>query len=173
MSEDAIQNFNQQFHGQCYIFSSQSKSHFMNGQSLMDVLHNLIGAAFKKQRAKWNLTDESKGLLLADGWTGFHGQDTETSREAWSQQHGVFLPELQPGGFSANAQPVDQVHHLLRSRLELTDSDSVGCNADMAQRSSYLLAISFLFVFLSHKRWAMMTWDLLAIVIETSYLVLL
>ena len=65
------------------------------------------------------------------------------------------------------------MHHLLRSRLELTDSDSVGCNADMAQRSSYLLAISFLFVFLSHKRWAMMTWDLLAIVIETSYLVLL
>ena len=123
----------------------------------MDVLHNVIGAAFKKQRAKWNLTDESKGLLLADGWTGFHGQDTETSREACSQQHGVFLPELQPGGFSANAQPVDQVHHLLRSRLELTDSDSVGCNADMAQRSSYLLVIYFFCIFLPHKMWAFMT----------------
>eukprot|EP00435_Cladocopium_sp_Y103_P023101 s4195_g5.t1 len=143
MTEDAIQAFNQQWPGQSYIFSSQSKSHFMNGQSLMDVLHNLIGAAFKKQRAKWKLSDDDKGLLLADGWTGFHGQDTETSRQAWSQQHGVFLPEVQPGGFSANAQPVDQVHHLLRSRLELTDSDSVGCNADMAQRASALVAFCF------------------------------
>lgn len=41
---------------------------------------------------------------------------------------------LQPGGFSANAQPIDQVHHVLRARLDLCDASDLGCQADLRSR---------------------------------------
>ena len=114
----------------------------MTGQSYMDILHNLLGSAFMRQREALGVGEEFKGFLFADGWTGFHGQDTEASRHAWSVQHGVFLPEVQPGGFSACAQPVHQIHHLLRARLDLTDSEVVGCQPDLTTRERILDCIS-------------------------------
>lgn len=49
------------------------------------------------------------------------------------------LPTLQAGGFSANAQPIDQVHHLLRSRLDHADAADLGCAADVRARESFLV----------------------------------
>ena len=106
----------------------------------MECLHGLLAPAFQKQRESLGVTKESKGLIVADGWAGFHSADTETSRLAWSQQHAVYLPDLQPGGFSANCQPVDQLHHLLRARMDIVDAESVGCPGDFASRERRLLA---------------------------------
>lgn len=144
MKQCDMDTFNTRFAGQCYICTSGGKSHFMTGQSYMDLCHNLLGKAFMLQREALGVGEECKGLLLADGWTGFHGQDTEASRNAWSLQYGVYLPEKQPGGFSACAQPVDQIHHLLRARLDLTDSEIVGCESDLTKRQRILGCISYL-----------------------------
>lgn len=137
MQQEAIERFNLDHQGIAYIFSSGSHTHFMNGESFVDLLHGLLGHAFHLQRKRYGLSTHDKGLILADAWAGFHGKGTEASREAWSQQHAVFMPELQAGGFSANAQPVDQVHHLLRARLDYVDSDIVGCEADLSKRERY------------------------------------
>lgn len=45
---------------------------------------------------------------------------------------------LQAGGWSANAQPVDQVHNLLRARLDLCDSSDLGCQPDLRSRTRFL-----------------------------------
>lgn len=138
MRQEAIERYNAEHQGVSYIFSSRSHTHFMNGETFVDLLHGLLGHSFDLQRKRYGLSTHDKGLILADAWLGFHGKATEASREAWSQQHAVFMPELQAGGFSANAQPVDQVHHLLRARLDYVDSDIVGCEADLSKRECAL-----------------------------------
>ena len=52
-----------------------------------------------------------------------------------SKSANVILPDLQAGGFSAHGQPVDQLHHILRARLDLVDSDDVACPADLRDRA--------------------------------------
>ena len=46
---------------------------------------------------------------------------------------------FQAGGFSANGQPIDQVHHLLRSQLEVLDAEDVGYGMDLRLRPGYLV----------------------------------
>ena len=145
MRPEAIERYNLEHQGVSYIFSSGSHTHFMNGETFVDLLHRLLGKSFELQRSKYGLSMSHKGLILADAWAGFHGKTTQASQEAWSQQHAVFLPELQAGGFSANAQPVDQVHHLLRARLDYVDSDIVGCEADLSRRECALWMIHCFF----------------------------
>lgn len=52
-----------------------------------------------------------------------------------SKSANVLLPDLQAGGFSAHGQPVDQLHHILRARLDLVDSNDVDCPADLRDRA--------------------------------------
>ena len=56
---------------------------------------------------------------------------------------------FQAGGFSANGQPIDQCHHLLRAKFEEVDAEDVGYGMDLRKResnSTYFHA--FLFGFL-------------------------
>ena len=48
------------------------------------------------------------------------------------------LSTHEAGGFSANGQPIDQVHHLLRARLELVDADDIACESDLHRRPPLL-----------------------------------
>lgn len=49
----------------------------------------------------------------------------------------------QAGGFSANAQPIDQVHHILRTRLDMADASDLGCPPDLRDRERSLARAFF------------------------------
>ena len=60
----------------------------------------------------------------------------------------IVLP--QAGGFSAHGQPIDQVHHMLRARMDLTDSTDVGCNADIRSRPRFsVFCIIYIYIIVS------------------------
>lgn len=103
------------------------------------LLKGLVGPAFELQRRRHNLSDGVEGLILADGWSGFHSYKSglDLARNAWSLACRVRMADIQPGGFSANAQPVDQIHHLFRARLDLVDSADASCTANLRAREDY------------------------------------
>ncbi|CAK9055725.1 unnamed protein product [Durusdinium trenchii] len=67
---------------------------------------------------------------LAECWETLTSKMLTTAHFMSQEPMTVF----EAGGFSANGQPVDQIHHLLRARLELTDADDVQCHADLRKR---------------------------------------
>ena len=136
---DTVGRFNANHRGQCYVFSSQSPSHFMSAESMIRYLKGVVTDAIGLQRKKYKLAPSIRGLLLYDGWTGYHSfrDGLDLSRQSWADSNNFQLGDQQCGGWSANCQPCDQFHSLLRSRLELLDADGIGCTADMRQRQPY------------------------------------
>ncbi|CAK9041930.1 unnamed protein product [Durusdinium trenchii] len=121
------------------MFESESKSHFMTGNTFQTLLRGLLTPAYAIKRKALGLTIKDRGLLLTDAWSGFHCYKTglNHAREAWCLSSNVKLPALQAGGWSANAQPIDQVHHILRMRLDMSDSSDLGCLPDLRDRDRY------------------------------------
>ncbi|CAK8993087.1 unnamed protein product [Durusdinium trenchii] len=124
----------------------------MTGETFIILLHGLISPALALQRIKLGLPHDKKALLLCDAWSGFHTfkGGLDAIRAAWSEQAHCVLPIYcvclrarfalsthEAGGFSANGQPIDQVHHLLRARLELVDADDIACESDLHRRPRY------------------------------------
>lgn len=94
-----VERFNAQYAttGEALLFDSESRSHFMSGQTYMTLLHNLIGPAFHAKRRALGLPATARGLLLTDAWSGFHCHrgGLEAARQSWSIQFNVELPALQ------------------------------------------------------------------------------
>ena len=97
MSQQEIENFNKAHIGECYVFRSNSTTHFMNGDCFLQLLHGLVTPALAKQRMRFGLASNTRGLLLCDAWTGFHSWKggLDTARAAWSEQAHCDLPALQ------------------------------------------------------------------------------
>ena len=91
MSDAEIQSFNSNHRGRCFIFSSERRTHYMNGETFLVLLKGLD--AYAIQRRKHKLADSIRGLLLTDGWTGFHSWSSglDLAREAWSSSVNVSL----------------------------------------------------------------------------------
>ena len=72
----------------------------MTGDTWISLLHGLIGPALSKRRAELKVAADTRALLLADAWTGFHSETTglQTSREAWSLQNFCDMPAKQECG---------------------------------------------------------------------------
>ena len=139
MSQDDIAAFNQQFYSRALLICSESRSHFMTSDTYLILLKELVSTAFEQQRVKHNIPADSPGLLLCDGWSGFHSFKTghDLIRENWSKMHNVVLADRQCGGWSANGQPCDQIHHMLRSRLDLVDAEAIECGPNLKARPRY------------------------------------
>ena len=99
----------------------------MNAQTFVVLLTELYKGAFSLQRAKLSLSQDHKGLLLADAWSGNQAGDQGLAlvRKAWSIENNVLLPLKMPGGWSARGQPVDQIHHLFRLGVQLIISNQL------------------------------------------------
>ena len=96
--QEEVDSFNAEFRGLCYLFDSETKSHFMTGNTFQTLMHGLLTPAFALKRQQLGVTKKKgRGLLLADAWTGFHSFKTglHTAREAWSVSCNVKLPSLQ------------------------------------------------------------------------------
>lgn len=80
-----IEEYNRKHSGEMFIFSSESRGHFMVAGTFLTLCHGLLTAAFSKQRQKYHLDPSTPGLLLADAWSGFHAyrDGSDTAREAW------------------------------------------------------------------------------------------
>ena len=79
------------------MFESETKSHFMTGNTFQTLLHGLLTDAYALKRQQLKLTKKDRGLLLADAWSGFHCFKTglDHARQAWSECCNVKLPALQ------------------------------------------------------------------------------
>lgn len=139
LKPQVIEEFNSRHRGTCYIFTSYGKTHFMSGESLIRYMKGVLTDAFALQRAKHSLSDSCRGLLLYDAWTGYHTfrDGLDLARLNWSKSVNVVLGDLQVGGWSANAQPCDQIHHLLRARFELVDCEDIDCSMNLRKRKRY------------------------------------
>lgn len=137
--EQEVTQFNNAHRGEAFLFSSEKRSHFMSGEQFVILLKELLGQAFTQQRAKHSLPGDTLGMLLADGWSGYHSFSTglDLVRSLWASENRVLLPDLQIGGWSASNQPVDQVHAIFRTRLDLVDASDAGCHADLRSREKY------------------------------------
>ena len=139
LRQDKINELNERFRGRAHVICSETKTHFMNSSTWVVLLKGLLTDAFALQRKRYGLPENTQGLLLCDGWTGFHAwrDGSDQSRHAWGLQNHVTMADPQSGGWSACAQPCDQVHHLLRARLDLVDASEAGCYADLRSRRRY------------------------------------
>ena len=92
-----VDSFNREFSGECFLFSSETKSHFMTGQTLLTLMHGILTDAFQLKRDQLQVGRETMGLLLADAWTGFHSHRSglNHARAAWAQLARVKLPAVQ------------------------------------------------------------------------------
>lgn len=92
-----VDRFNKEHEGEAFMFSSESHTHFMSGNTFQTLLHGLLTAGYAKKRHELGITKNARGLLLADAWSGFHSFKTglDKAREAWSLTNNVALPELQ------------------------------------------------------------------------------
>ena len=99
LAQKEIDDFNRQHTGECFIFRSQSTTHFMCGESFLTLLHGLIGPSLVRQRQRWKLPENTPALLLCDAWTGFHSQlqGLDCARQAWAAQNHCLLPTEQAG----------------------------------------------------------------------------
>ena len=133
LSSDTISDLNKTFMCRAFVLSSEQKSHFMTAETWLSMLKGMMTNAFAQQRKKLRLNHDAPGLLLCDGWTGFHSWRTglDAARAAWSKANNVVQADTQPGGWSACGQPCDQLHHLLRARFDLVDAAEGGCTADL------------------------------------------
>lgn len=136
---DTVAEFNRKHRGRAFAFSSQQASHFMTGPTFVKMMHGMLTDATALQRKKHRLSHHIRGLLLLDAWTGFHSfrDGLDLARSNWACAMNMQLGDLQCGGWSANGQPCDQFHHLVRSRLEVLDCDDVGCVSDMRARKKF------------------------------------
>lgn len=137
--EAQVSQFNEAHRGEALLFSSEKRSHFMSGEQYVLLLKDLLTQAFAQQRAKHSLPADTLGMILADGWSGYHSFSTglDVVRSVWSSENRVLQPDLQIGGWSASNQPVDQIHAIFRSRLDLVDASDAGCQADLRSREKY------------------------------------
>jgi hypothetical protein len=78
-----VEELNQKYSGEMFVFSSESRGHFMVAGTFLTLCHGLLSSAFEKQRKKYSLDHSVPGLVLADAWSGFHafrdGTDSSTS----------------------------------------------------------------------------------------------
>ena len=134
-----VREFNQRHRGECLLFCSERKTHVMNGETWLVLLQQLYLDAFSLQRKKHGLDKSHAGLLLVDAWTGYHSRSTglDAARAAWSATANCRLPDLQVGGWSACCQPVDQLHHVYRARMDMADTAECGFVADLRQREPF------------------------------------
>ena len=68
---EQVEHFNKTFKGECYMFDSESKSHFMCGNTFQTLMHGLLTPAYARKRKELGLDWKDQGMLLADAWTGF------------------------------------------------------------------------------------------------------
>lgn len=96
-SASYVDEYNKKHLGESYMFESQTQTHFMCGATFQVLLHGLISPAFAAKRKSLKVDKGTKGMLLADGWTGFHSHRTglDHARRAWSLANSVELPSEQ------------------------------------------------------------------------------
>lgn len=70
LSQQQMEDFNRRHHGLCFIFRSNSTSHFMNAEAFLTLLHGLITPGLAVHRRRLGLPPTAKALLLVDAWTG-------------------------------------------------------------------------------------------------------
>lgn len=134
-----VNDFNTKNRGHALLFCSERKTHFMNGETWLLLLQHLYTDSYAIQRMRHGLGKEHEGLLLVDGWTGYFSTSSglDVARTAWAENVNVRLPDQQVGGWSASGQPVDQLHHIFRARLDLCDCSDAGFHPDLRSRPSF------------------------------------
>lgn len=139
LDQEAINAFNEKYYGRAFLLCSESTSHFMTSDTYLILMKELISTAFEQQRVKHNVSRDTPGLLLCDGWSGFHSYKSghDLVRSKFASMHNITLADRQCGGWSANGQPCDQIHHMLRSRLDLVDAAAVECGPNLKARPRY------------------------------------
>ena len=97
LSQQQMEDFNRRHHGLCFIFRSNSTSHFMNAEAFLTLLHGLITPGLAVHRRRLGLPPTAKALLLVDAWTGFHAfkHGEDCARSAWAVQACCELPKQQ------------------------------------------------------------------------------
>ena len=154
LSSEMISELNKKFMNRAFVLSSEGKSHFMTADTWTSMLKGMMTNAFANQRKKLRLKPNVPGLLLCDGWTGFHSWRTglDTSRAAWAKANHVVQADTQAGGWSACGQPCDQLHHLLRARFDLVDAAEGGCLSDLRiLMASFFMWVQSLSVIYMHS----------------------
>lgn len=120
MTQEAIDTFNSQWTGVCWVFASQSQSHFMSGETFVSYLHGLVTPALARHRQRLGLPPDARALLLCDAWSGFHSHKTglDAARLGWSQQACCDLPALQAHELScAKSETITRQHHKVNQRF--------------------------------------------------------
>ena len=137
--QSEVSRFNSKHKGVALLFCSEKRTHFMCAETFVVLPQDLYTHAYAAQREKYGISISTPGMLLADAWSGYGAKGTgqDAPRAAWSSLCNVLMPDPQPGGWSACNQPVDQLHHILRGRLDLVDCGEAGFCADIRSRKRY------------------------------------
>lgn len=135
--------FNEEFRGQYLLLSSESRTHFMTSQTLLQVFEQLYSPALAAQRKKFlalysaschvnrcccpgvvpierlaHLRHNAEGqnaAFICDAWTGTFakGKGEHHRRETFYKMHRIVDPIRFAAGWSSHGQLVDSMHGLL------------------------------------------------------------
>ena len=114
-------------------------SHMFTAETIIQLFEGLYSPAFKIKRSQLGLGLEHRGLLMADAFTGAHTESGgyAARRKRWSSQENVLLPASQPGGWSAKAQPCDQLFSHYKHRVRIKMDTKLGFGDSYFNRAKY------------------------------------
>ncbi|CAL1164996.1 unnamed protein product [Cladocopium goreaui] len=135
----SMREWNAKHVGASYIISTETSSHFMHSNSLLEIYDQCYSVAFHLQRKKLGLSDSDRGAVICDAWTGSFSRSRgeETRRNIFYESHNVEPPLRPVGGWSAHGQPVDQLHGVFRSRIRHLDLLQLDMGRDLRKRPEY------------------------------------
>ena len=91
--------FNKQHEGRLYIIQNNASTHFMCGESILEMYQCLYSAAFKLRRHELGVGMETMGAVLCDAFTGCHGGSPamQERRSLWASSQNIHLSPAMPG----------------------------------------------------------------------------
>ena len=70
VSQRLMKEINALYPGRHFVMSSESTTHFMNGESTIEMYHNCFKAAMKRKRTELSLPHTTPASVLADAFGG-------------------------------------------------------------------------------------------------------
>ena len=137
--ESTRKKLNKIYVGKVYLMLSNSNTHFLTADTMIELWTELFAPAVKLQRIKYGLAHSVKGLLTCDGFTGTFAtkQGEHLRRNQILEEMNMLEPSEERGGWSAKGQPCDKVHAVFRRRCDSHGGLALGYRHNLRNRKPY------------------------------------